>query len=475
MRITAKQWRLVLLFLLAAVLFSLLGTALQRQSEWQAPSSSYYEELPPADETESALSQLSADFTVEETFQSNLPIVVLTLEQNHGTEWSVARAAFYEEGLQSRGKVFPIQVRTRTEGAEKLDYDLRLLGENGQEVQASVLGMPEGSHFGLYAEASDVTLLRSYIGLRTASSILAYTPRTAYCEVLIRDAGKLRYQGIYRLAEAVSVSSGRVAIQDNVVSSEKTGYMMRRGKSLDGGTPLTTWALENGSVQQPLFVVHPENPNEETLSFIKENFSSVERVICSASEDYAQVIDTDSFIDYFLVNEYFGNRRAGVEDVYFIMDYGGKLRMGPVSSFSGAMNADKEADSAELVMADSELFADLMKRGDFLRELQGRYVELRQSALRANTVYATINEASAYLSAAMVRNQARWGGGDEWQQDLYRLKTYLSEHGKAISDRLKERIEVDRKANEGQGGNTIFFVISLLLFFIPCILVNRRS
>ena len=53
---------------------------------------------------------------------------------------------------------------------------------------------------------------------------------------------------------------------------------------------------------------------------------------------YDRYIDVDSFVDYFLLNEFFGNYDAGNHSTYMYKESGGKLHIGPVWDFDQAMN-----------------------------------------------------------------------------------------------------------------------------------------
>ncbi len=478
MRFTPKRLAGVAVLLIVLLLAVGIYSVWQSREAVQNRALRYYEDLPAADPSESG--GMTKDFWVTEEFRSNLPVLVLQPEGDLRNGATVSLAVYRESPFGEAEEAVAFRIGIAGDESEKPDYILTPSGKD----RAAVLGMPEGSAFRLYAEASDLNLIRSYVGIRTVSEVMEYAPRSAFCELLLKDGDGYRYEGVYRFAETVTAEENRVEIAGNRAGNEKNGFMIRRGEKQEDALPLETWAGRSGRTGIPLWTYSPLSPDTDAVSYMETCFSDLERVICGEGTGAIdEVVDTRSFIDYYLLNEYFGNRDAG-KNVYYIVDWQGKLRMGPVTSFEHAMNSPAQPEKTHaLVMADSDFYRDLMRDGDFLRAIQGRYVELRQTILKEDTVYRKINEAIAYLAAARERNALRWGrvtrrlaGGEyDEMQDLYRMKTYLSEHGKSISEHLVDLIEADRVANEGKGGNTVFFVMSLLLFLIPCILVNRRG
>ena len=477
MKFTPKRLILVAVLFLGALLLTVLYFVQQNAPDAKNRAG-WYGALPAADLT--ATSGITNDFRVNADFRSNLPVLTLLYEGKLKEGTPVTISVYRDSPFGEPEETVPMLVKQVKGEENKPDYVL----VPAEEKQTSLLGMPAGSSFRLYAEASDPSLVRSYIGLRTAMEVTGYAPRSAFCELLTLDVAGFRYEGIYRLAETVTADDSRIKITHNRAGTEKDGYLLRRGPEQENAQPVQTWAVSSGKATTPLWTHSPLEPDADALSYMTTNFSSAERVICGEDRGtFDNVMEVNSFIDYYLINEYFGNRDAGT-NVYYEVDWQGRIRMGPSENFEHAMNSPVQPEnSRNLVLADSDLFRDLLKDGTFLRKMQGRYVELRQNVLKEETVYRRINETMAYLAAARIRNDARWGketrklnGGESGETlDLYRMKTYLSEHGKSISEHLADRIEVDRAANEGKGGNTVFFVLSFLLFLIPCILVNRRG
>ena len=478
MKFTPKRLTVVAVLFLAVLFAGGIYSAQKNRDAIRNRALRYYETLPAADL--SGPDGLAPDFRITEEFRSNLPVLSIRWEGEPRIGSAVILKVFRESPFAAeQEEAVSMRVSHMENGGGKPEYTL--VPSEGEKV--SLLGMPEGTAFRLYGEASDPSLVRSYVGIRTATEVTGYAPRSAFCELLTEEPDGFRYEGVYRFAETVSAEENRLEIAHNRAGEAKDGYILRRGDEQGDALPVMTWAQETGKTLTPLWTFSPLAPESDAISYMQTHFSDLEKRICGESRDYRNVMDTGSFIDYFLINEYFGNRDAG-KNAYYLVDWQGKLSIGPVETFEHAMNSPAQPESArELVLADSDLYRDLLRDGGFLRTMQGRYVELRQNVLKEDTVYRKINEATAYLDAARKRNAARWGretrkltgGESEEALDLYRMKTYLSEHGKSISEHLAESIEADRAANEGKGGSAVSFVLSLLLFLIPCILVNRRG
>ncbi|MBQ7488770.1 MAG: hypothetical protein IJT77_14870, partial [Clostridia bacterium] len=109
-----------------------------------------------------------------------------------------------------------------------------------------------------------------------------------------------------------------------------------------------------------------------------------------------------------------------------------------------------------------------------------------------DVVYRTIDEARDYLAIARQRDDYRWRQRDtdtgvaaiyrpgtiesnEYERDLYRIKAYLTEHASEVRNTLALIEEEQRIEMRFTGGNTLLLFVSLVLFFIPSILVNRKG
>lgn len=169
------------------------------------------------------------------------------------------------------------------------------------------------------------------------------------------------------------------------------------------------------------------------------------------------MIDIDSFVDYLILNEFFINYDAGFHSTYMYSSYDGKLTMGPVWDFDGAMD-NYHKNSAKLdtsAFFKAPWFEQILRDPKFTERVMERYQELRKSILSDESIGTFLDEMTAYLGASVDRDWARWGyfykDGDYLTQEypgqpnrntkshaeeVEKLKSILSEHGKWLDEHM---------------------------------------
>ena len=109
----------------------------------------------------------------------------------------------------------------------------------GEDMNVSLLGMPEESDWVLYAPYSDKSLMRNVLAYQIARSMGRYATRTRFCEVILND----EYWGVYVLEEKIKRDKNRVNIkkleEDEISGINVTGgYILKvdkfAGSELDG-------------------------------------------------------------------------------------------------------------------------------------------------------------------------------------------------------------------------------------------------
>ena len=125
---------------------------------------------------------------------------------------------------------------------------------------------------------------------------------------------------------------------------------------------------------------------------------------------YSQVIDVNSFVDYFIINEYLQNYNAGFHSTYMYKDEKGKLKLGPLWENDSILgNVFSESyDPSVIAMQKAPLYEKLFRDVVFLDQLRKRYSKLRRGILSDAAVVRLIDDTAAYLGPARVRDWKRW-------------------------------------------------------------------
>lgn len=497
-----------------------------------------YASLPADTSKENPLRYIAEDYTVEEGFYSNLPIVILKID-GEVTEYKSFRNGkeVVDESVQpyTDGRIcilnnekefnyltdepnYVSNMKIKKRGHTSFSYDkpqylMKMSDEKGEENHTEILGMGEGDSWILNGSMADKSMLRNYLPYRIASEIGGGTaaPDSRYCEVLLeKEDGTYQYQGVYLLMETISRGKNRVNIDQFKKKKSYTSYIVRRDRFTNFDVMLDTYGRLNGFSEEWIGVKYPseERITEEAKAFIEQDFSKIEQVMYAEDESvfkaYDRYIDIDSFVDYFLINEFFGNYDAGNHSTYMYKNSGGKLYIGPVWDFDQAMNNyfEEEMDSYTLAFQTKPFYEQLTKDKRFLDCLKKRYSELRKGVLSEEHVFAVMDEAVDYLVSAREREWYRWAAdykdgsfdnphnyylqdyekddvvisrfNDDYEQELYVIRTYLHKHGNVIQTELTKLYDSAEYNTSINNENELLLLIIMMLFLVPSFLINRR-
>jgi hypothetical protein len=131
------------------------------------------------------------------------------------------------------------------------------------------------------------------------------------------------------------------------------------------------------------------------------------------------MIDIDSFIDYFLINEFTLNYDAGWLSTYIYKDIDGKFKM-CIWDFNSACDnyQDTYLKPNSLQFQYNVWYVMLMKDEKFTEKIIDRYYELRKTYLSEDYLNTYIDKTTEYLGDAVQRNFEKWGYSFEEGYDL---------------------------------------------------------
>lgn len=496
---------------------------------------SYAEELPVAPIEENPLEHIGEDFIVDENFTSHLPIVVLDtngVEPPINTYEDYEQARFvaikgvepYVDGrisvIAGKNKMncltdtpqlsSAMRIKRRGNSSmlyEKAQWMVKLVTESGQDNDVDVLGMGMEHEWILNGSMFDKSLLRNYLAYSIASEFMPYTPDNQYCEVILKDGDQYTYQGVYLLGESIKQGPDRVNIAEYKKGEVINSYLVRRDRFEEDVNILDTYGLQNGCYKEYLELRYPSTlkADETIIQYAQMDISAMEKVLYSEEPEvfstYPEVLDVDSFVDYFLFNEFFGSYDSGNFSTYFYKDVGGKITMGPVWDYDGTMDNYKKAemDMPDLAFQTKPWFDRLCKDEHFIKQLEKRYVELRRTSLSENHVIEKIDEIVAYLGGAQERDWYRWGhwytttnkysllpekrvkepdkvrNAVTYQDEIYRIKTMIREHGDYIPEALRKLEKLTDTTTGMDSKMGWLLLLAACVFMIPAGYVSMRK
>ena len=512
-----------------------VAAVLQGKGHGTEEHNSYAGPLEAAPPEQDALAHIGEDFIVDERFCSHLPIVILDTNgieppintyEDHEQKRFVAIEGLdpYVEGtisvisgedgvntLQDTPQlVSSMRIKRRGNSSmlyEKAQWMVKLVTESGQDNDVDVLGMGEEHEWILNGSMFDKSLLRNYLAYSIASEFMSYTPDSRFCEVLIREGTQYRYQGVYLLEESIKQGPDRVDIAEYKKGEVFNSYLVRRDRYEENVNILETYGQKNGYSTEFFELLYPtrRRAEEDMIQYAQKDLSAIEKVIYSDDPEifatYPDVIDEDSFVDYFLLNEFFASYDSGNFSTYCYKDVGGKLTMGPVWDFDGTMdNYRNEAlETGVLAFQTKPWFDRLCKDKKFVKKLEKRYIRLRQTSLSEKHVTEKIDEITAHLGGAQERDWYRWShwyttenkysllpeknkqgevkirNAVTYPDEIYRIKTALREHGRQLPEAIKGLEKLTDKDTGAENWMGWLLLLAACVFFIPAAVVSLRK
>jgi len=363
------------------------------------------------------MSTINDDFTVNPDFTSHLPLIVI---DTHGQEieklteyvidddgnvlpyrepiegvkpFVLADLYIYDNSDNSLNSLLSTEYDTVTMRIhkhgntsmdfEKGNYKINLITETGQEKKIPLLGMDSEDEFILVGTQLDRSLMRNLLSYTAAKEIMPFTPDAKYCELLFKNGDIYEYCGVYLLVENIKQGQERVNIITDAPNSLMNGFIIRRDRISPYEARLNTWATEIDSTNGVFNLEYPdpETASEETVAYIEARLSEIERVLYSDDPSvfltYPDYIDEASFVDYFLINEYFCNYDANFNSTYFYLNSENKLAAGPVWDFDGILDNYRSVlyEPKKTSFQSAPWFDRLILSEEFINKLLDRYSE----------------------------------------------------------------------------------------------------
>lgn len=211
-----------------------------------------------------------------------------------------------------------------------------------------VMGINKHKRWALLANASDKTLLRNRVAFEIAkhATALDWTPDSRYVDVILNG----RFLGNYLLTEQIKIDKNRVALaeMDPAATSGDAitgGYLLELDRYFDEVNK-----FRSAFADLPVNFKEPdeEGLNSAQFNYMKDYFNAVEALLYApdfpAAGEYAELLDTDSFIDWWIVQELTHNQDTRLPgSCYMNKDRLGKLKAGPVWDFDLTTFIDSEA------------------------------------------------------------------------------------------------------------------------------------
>lgn len=280
-----------------------------------------------------------------ETKNSNLPVVNVSVTLNETNIEDFKDKSKIDATLSvlnSDNKITDAKMTIKGRGnsswnfAPKKSYTIKF------DAKQPFLGFPKNKSFSLIANYFDKTLLRNVTSYELAKNVftnMKWASSVKSVNLFINNV----YQGIYTAVETIKISSNRVNIPDvsdctDVNNFDEFGFVME----IDSRQEEDFNFISKNKV--PFSLKEPEGGDliSGLTEKIQEKIQNVENVLYSAdfkkSESpnyYENYLNTDSFIDWWLIEEFAKNTDSNFySSCYMYFDPADKkIYMGPVWDF----------------------------------------------------------------------------------------------------------------------------------------------
>ena len=420
---------------------------------------------------------LSEDFSVDESFVSHLPILVLDPAEGGAAdeEWPGRLAVYDRDGdansLEDAPRVvLDVFVRERSGDSPlgKKSRSLELAGGSSSDP-VSLAGLPAGGEWFLHGSTRDKGMLRNGVAYELGRLIMPdATPRTRYCEVLVKRDGAYYYEGIHILSESVERLYWELALK----GGSPMQLQFSPGQSRRGGNMVRTGSRIFTVVQASQDNVLSEEARRSIVVELEKIESTLYAIKPDVFLGYAKLLDENSAVDLYILDALMLSAFESSVSYRLCKGADGRIRFLPEWEYDTALdNASRRRNPLPFetgpvrvpplsVLAKRlPVWRTLESGGDirdlrfypvyqamggenflwfdrlflsrsFLNTLYARYRELRRAELSPDRVYAVVDDLGRKLDVALERDWYRWRAEYTSTSGPYALLPFVDSQGK---------------------------------------------
>ena len=351
---------------------------------------------------------------------------------------------------------------------EKKPFALKL------ENAADLLGMGEAEKWILFANADDPSNMRNKMVYDYADAVgLPYSPDSQWVDLYLNG----EYAGLYLLCERIEIHEERVDINapDSSGSGSYIVSMEMAERMEEAGTSFVVTGMG-----QPLRINEPAKVSEELTNNIRTQWQSVENAILAqdgidpvSGKSYSELIDLNSWVDKYLVEEIVASVDACYLSQYFYSegtDGGNVIYAGPVWDYDHAV-AREEFLEPDALIANRQFvkvgvytpwFYNLYRKEEFYNRLREVYADKHVEQIEV-LIEEKIPSYAEEIKVASEINRIRWfGSSDETLDTEVAVMTkFLSERKEFLNSVwLENREYYTVSVDSGLGGVFLYYAVS---------------
>lgn len=374
----------------------------------------------------------------------------------------------YDDG--TRLQEYPILARERGNGSryelfKKRPYRIKFNdGKSHHMLKDSPLQSPAKSKkWVLMPNWREKSLMRNNIAFEMSRRLgLRYTPWIQNVDVIVNG----EYKGNYQLADQVTVDPNRVDIAE-MLPEDNEDYSITGGYLLEiTGPGGEQYHFSSNILGLPVDIKYPDDKDitSEQFSYIRDAFNEMESLLWSSNythpeKGYRSRLDLESFLRFFLVEEFAGNNDALWSMYVYKERDDDQFHFGPVWDFDLSMDNDQRNYPANgkpdwffnygsAVTGARDFIRRILSDPYANQTLYNIWADMRESgAFTSESLCAFVDSLGQVMDQSQELNFTRWdnlgvlltlqqSAPGTYQGELDIVKNYLNERIRWIDKKL---------------------------------------
>lgn len=283
----------------------------------------------------------------------------------------------------------------------------------------SLLGLAAGKEYVAISNTLDKSYLRNQIVYDMADMVgFYYTPSGEYINLYVNG----KYQGLYLLSEKIEVGEKRVYLNNELSGNDVTGYLFKEdsGDEKERELGKAEFIANDGGMFR---ILSPKIPTQKQVADLKATIENLqegierEDGICNTiygeRKHYSEIIDIDSFVKKYLIEEISKNRDGNERSSYYYihsMNEDMKLYAGPVWDYDIAFGNWWGDITWNNPMGIVKYRLGFDQREDFMH-LVAAYYKTYFSPYLADEVEKNAQKYAKYIDHSVEMDMIRWEDG----------------------------------------------------------------
>lgn len=276
---------------------------------------------------------------IDELDDHGIPIISISVEDGETITdtktWKRCGVIVGGSDAAYDGENLGASIRGRGNGSF-LDSPLKKPYKIKFDQKINLLGIGQGAarDWLLLAQARETSFLRNFMALRMGQLLSGIRYSSGFLLVEVYLNGE--YMGVYQLCEQVEVQGKRIAVTEES-DQDEIGFLVELDHYI------TKASTKNGTfiVEGEPYQIKSDYQTTKQYRFIENYITSVDTALRKGDrQEIEALIDLDSFVDMYLLQEYLKNTDSGWSSFFLYREIGGKLIFGPPWDFDFSMGND---------------------------------------------------------------------------------------------------------------------------------------